>query len=92
MTSTAAISRSHSSRISAARPAAFGLALQGTQYSIRTRWRSDIRARIRDARRCPSGGTVAEPKTAIVDGLAPYRRADGSYHLSNEYHYLIARA
>ena len=32
-----------------------------------------------------------ELKTAIVDGLAPYRRADGSYHLSNEYHYLIAR-
>jgi SAM-dependent methyltransferase len=30
-------------------------------------------------------------KTAIVDGLAPYRRADGSYRLSNEYHYLIAR-
>jgi SAM-dependent methyltransferase len=29
--------------------------------------------------------------TAIVDGLAPYRRADGSYRLSNEYHYLIAR-
>ena len=33
-----------------------------------------------------------ELKTAIVDGLAPYRRADGSYQLSNEYHYLIARA
>jgi SAM-dependent methyltransferase len=33
-----------------------------------------------------------ELKTAIVDGLAPYRRADGSYLLSNEYHYLIARA
>jgi SAM-dependent methyltransferase len=32
-----------------------------------------------------------ELKTAIVDGLAPYRRADGSYRLSNEYHYLIAR-
>ena len=31
-------------------------------------------------------------KTAIVDGLAPYRTADGSYRLSNEYHYLIARA
>jgi SAM-dependent methyltransferase len=30
--------------------------------------------------------------TAIVDGLAPYRRADGSYRLSNEYHYLVARA
>jgi SAM-dependent methyltransferase len=33
-----------------------------------------------------------ELKTAIVDGLAPYRTADGSYRLSNEYHYLIARA
>jgi SAM-dependent methyltransferase len=33
-----------------------------------------------------------ELKTAIVDGLAPYRRADGSYRLANEYHYLIARA
>jgi SAM-dependent methyltransferase len=30
--------------------------------------------------------------TAIIDGLRPYRRADGSYELSNEYHYLIARA
>jgi SAM-dependent methyltransferase len=29
---------------------------------------------------------------AIVEGLAPYRRPDGSYRLSNEYHYLIARA
>jgi hypothetical protein len=33
-----------------------------------------------------------ELENAIVDGLAPYRRADGSYRLSNEYHYLIARA
>jgi SAM-dependent methyltransferase len=33
-----------------------------------------------------------ELKTAIVDGLASYRRADGSYSLSNEYHYLVARA
>jgi len=33
-----------------------------------------------------------ELKTAIVDGLAPFRRADGSYRLSNEYHYLLARA
>jgi SAM-dependent methyltransferase len=31
-------------------------------------------------------------KAAIVDGLTPYRRADGSYRFSNEYHYLIARA
>ena len=33
-----------------------------------------------------------ELKDAIVDGLAAYRRADGSYRLENEYHYLIARA
>ena len=33
-----------------------------------------------------------ELETAIVAGLAPYRRADGSYRFSNEYHYLIARA
>jgi SAM-dependent methyltransferase len=33
-----------------------------------------------------------ELKTAIVDGLAPYRAAGGSYRLSNEYRYLIARA
>jgi SAM-dependent methyltransferase len=33
-----------------------------------------------------------ELKNAIVDGLAPYRRPDGSYVLSNEYHYLIAFA
>ena len=33
-----------------------------------------------------------ELKQAIVDGLAPYRQTDGSYRLSNEYHYLIARA
>jgi SAM-dependent methyltransferase len=33
-----------------------------------------------------------ELKTEIVDGLTPYRRADGSYRFSNEYHYLIARA
>jgi SAM-dependent methyltransferase len=33
-----------------------------------------------------------ELKQAIVDGLAPYRQPDGSYRLSNEYHYLIARA
>jgi SAM-dependent methyltransferase len=39
-------------------------------------------------------GPEREPelKSAIVDGLAPYRRADGSYRLSNEYHFLIARA
>ena len=33
-----------------------------------------------------------ELKNAIVDGLAPYRRPDGSYRLENEYHYLVARA
>jgi SAM-dependent methyltransferase len=33
-----------------------------------------------------------ELKGAIVDGLAPFRRLDGSYRLENEYHYLIARA
>ena len=33
-----------------------------------------------------------ELKTAIVDGLAPYRTRDGSYQLSNEFHYLIASA
>jgi SAM-dependent methyltransferase len=31
-----------------------------------------------------------ELKTAIVDGLDPYRRPDGSYRFSNEFHYLIA--
>ena len=31
-------------------------------------------------------------KAAFVDGLASYRRPDGSYRLSNEYRYLIARA
>jgi SAM-dependent methyltransferase len=33
-----------------------------------------------------------ELKAAIVDGLAPYRTAEGSYQLSNEFHFLIARA
>jgi hypothetical protein len=32
-----------------------------------------------------------ELRAAIVDGLASYRRADGSYWFSNEYRYLIAR-
>jgi SAM-dependent methyltransferase len=31
-----------------------------------------------------------ELKAAIVDGLAPYRTPDGSYRLSNEFHYVIA--
>jgi SAM-dependent methyltransferase len=33
-----------------------------------------------------------ELTNAIVDGFSPYREPDGSYRLSNEYHYLIARA
>jgi SAM-dependent methyltransferase len=33
-----------------------------------------------------------EFKRALIEGLALYRRADGSYRLGNEYHYLIARA
>ena len=33
-----------------------------------------------------------ELETAIVEGLAPYRTSDGSYQLSNEFQYLIARA
>ena len=33
-----------------------------------------------------------ELKRAILDGLAPYRRADGSYRFENEYRYLIAYA
>jgi SAM-dependent methyltransferase len=33
-----------------------------------------------------------ELKQAIIDGLAPYRQPDGGYRLSNEYHYLLARA
>jgi SAM-dependent methyltransferase len=33
-----------------------------------------------------------ELKAAIVDGLEPYRTGDGSYRLSNEFHYLVARA
>jgi hypothetical protein len=39
-------------------------------------------------------GPEREPdfKHALIDGLAPYRQADGSYRLHNEYHYLIARA
>jgi SAM-dependent methyltransferase len=33
-----------------------------------------------------------ELETAIVEGLASFRAEDGSYRLSNEFHYLIARA
>jgi SAM-dependent methyltransferase len=31
-------------------------------------------------------------RDAIVAGLAPYRAADGTYRLTNEFHYLVARA
>jgi SAM-dependent methyltransferase len=39
-------------------------------------------------------GPEREPelKNAISDGLARFRRADGSYALSNEFHYLIGHA
>jgi SAM-dependent methyltransferase len=39
-------------------------------------------------------GPEREPefKQALIDGLAPYRTADRSYRLSNQYHYLMARA
>lgn len=39
-------------------------------------------------------GPEREPelRAAIVDGLAPYRQPDGSYRLSNQYRYLVARA
>jgi hypothetical protein len=33
-----------------------------------------------------------ELRRAMIDGLAPYRSADGSYRLENEYRFLIARA
>jgi hypothetical protein len=34
----------------------------------------------------------SELRRAIVDGLAPYRAADGRYRLSNEYRFLVAHA
>jgi SAM-dependent methyltransferase len=39
-------------------------------------------------------GAEREPelKASIVDGLASFRRPDGSYRFSNEYRYLVARA
>jgi SAM-dependent methyltransferase len=39
-------------------------------------------------------GPHQEPqlKQALIEGLTSYRQADGSYRLSNDYHYLIARA
>jgi SAM-dependent methyltransferase len=33
-----------------------------------------------------------EVRAAIVEGLAPYRRPEGGYRLTNEYHFLIAHA
>ena len=33
-----------------------------------------------------------EMTAAIVEGLAPYRRPEGGYRLTNEYHFLIAHA
>ena len=33
-----------------------------------------------------------ELEETIVEGLAPFRAADGSYRFSNEYHFLLARA
>ena len=33
-----------------------------------------------------------ELEEAIVEGLAPFRAADGSYRFSNEYQFLLARA
>jgi SAM-dependent methyltransferase len=38
-------------------------------------------------------GPEREPqfRQALIDGLSAYRGVDGSYRLSNEYHYLIAR-
>jgi SAM-dependent methyltransferase len=38
------------------------------------------------------GSHEEEVKDAIADGLAAYRTPSGGYRLSNEYHYLIARA
>jgi hypothetical protein len=39
-------------------------------------------------------GPEREPEyaQALIDGLAPYRRPDGSYRLHNDYRFLIARA
>jgi SAM-dependent methyltransferase len=39
-------------------------------------------------------GAKREPefRRALIDGLASYRSSDGGYRLSNQYHYLIARA
>ncbi len=39
-----------------------------------------------------AGDREDELRDAIVDGLAPYRTADGGYRLANEYRILVARA
>jgi SAM-dependent methyltransferase len=39
-----------------------------------------------------AGDREPQLKTAIVDGLAPFRSPSGSYMLENEFHFLIARA
>jgi SAM-dependent methyltransferase len=69
--------------------------------TFQTTWALEYRDRetLGRALLAPAGlATLAGPdreeavKNAIVEGLAPYRTADGSYRLWNEYHYLIARA
>jgi len=37
-------------------------------------------------------GREDDLRTAIVDGLSPYRAPDGSYRFSNEFHLLVTRA
>jgi SAM-dependent methyltransferase len=39
-----------------------------------------------------AGESEAQLRAAIVDGLSPYRRPDGSYRLRNEFHLVVARA
>jgi SAM-dependent methyltransferase len=39
-----------------------------------------------------AGDREPEVKRAIVEGLAPFRTAEGGYRLENEYHYLVANA
>ncbi|HEY1317033.1 MAG TPA: class I SAM-dependent methyltransferase [Gaiella sp.] len=39
-----------------------------------------------------AGEREPEVGAALLDVLAPYREADGSYRLENEWHYLVARA
>ncbi len=59
-TSIAVTSASHSSRIRATRPAAFGRAPQGTQYSIRIRWSATVAFKQSDVDvRCTSAFSLA---------------------------------